>query len=334
MKNFKRIMNIVFALIMVLSMAACGDKNPVPTEVANPIVTNPVETEPTVTDAIETSPTINIENPVTFFSMSIGESYDDIRSINVFANEDGTIYVEYVGDEKKVGDLGAEIMNGILAELSKTELASLNGQDAYGDGDANGSMHIEFADGTMLSVNYTGEIPEAFTNGYDIMDVYFKTLTADMEVYIPQPMVMGEVNEDILAEILAILNGSNMPNLDSIAIDAINPTDEFFGGLAGLTSNDCVANAASAAPMMMSQAYSLVVVELEDANMAENVAKDFDNNIDWRKWVCVAPDHALTAIKDNMVLCLQAAGDAYTMTSAGIEAAGWIRVNELTNPDM
>ena len=54
--------------------------------------------------------------------------------------------------------------------------------------------------------------------------------------------------------------------------------------------------------------------------------------MDWTKWVCVAPSDAMTAVKDNMVLCLMAADANYTQTAAGITAAGWTTVNTLTNP--
>ena len=65
---------------------------------------------------------------------------------------------------------------------------------------------------------------------------------------------------------------------------------------------------------------------------AADVAADFEANLDWTKWVCVAPSDAMTAVKDNMVLCLMAADANYTQTAAGITAAGWTTVNTLTNP--
>ena len=65
---------------------------------------------------------------------------------------------------------------------------------------------------------------------------------------------------------------------------------------------------------------------------SEDICKDFEENLDWTKWVCVAPSDAMTAVKDNMVLCLMAADANYTQTAAGITAAGWTTVNTLTNP--
>ena len=86
--------------------------------------------------------------------------------------------------------------------------------------------------------------------------------------------------------------------------------------------------------MMMTTADSLVIVTLEDASKAEAVANDFENTMDWRKWVCVAPSHALLAQKDNMVLCLMAGSDLFLQTQSGVEAAGWNVTKTLENPDM
>lgn len=322
----KKLIALLMALTMVAMMAACGASN---NEATDPVVTDPVETQST-----ETNSDVTVENPVTFFSMSMGENFDSNLTMSAMPNEDGTILVEYVGAVKKVGNLDATVMDGIAAELAKTELAALNGAEEYGEGEANASMYIEFADGTVLTANYGGTIAEAFITGYNTMDAYFQTLTADIEVYVPQPMVMGSVDETLLNSLLAIINGSALPNADGIAISGIAIDDEAFGYMAGLTSADGIAAAANAAPMMMSQAYSLVVVTLAEGTDAEAVAKDFENNIDWRKWVCVAPSNALIAVKDNMVLCLQAADAMYTMTVDGITADGWTTVNELTNPDL
>jgi hypothetical protein len=84
--------------------------------------------------------------------------------------------------------------------------------------------------------------------------------------------------------------------------------------------------------MMMTNAYSLVIATLEKGTDAAAVCADFEANLDWMKWVCVAPSHAMTATKGNMVLCLMATDEAFTGTAAGIEAAGWTTVTTLENP--
>ncbi len=324
----KRLIAMVLAAVMVLSLTACGGQNE--TTTAAPETTEaPVET--TVEDTT-VAPEVT-GAAVTFFSMSLGENYENIKSMTAFPSEDGSgnVHVEYVGDVKKVGEISADSWTAITAAMAQTELASLAGQDAWGDGEANGSMYVEFADGTSVSVGFSGEIPAAYTDGYAIMDACFATLTADLEVYVPQPMVMGEVDATLLAEMNAILNGSGIRDLDAFAIGQV-AKDEFFAYTVGLTSDTGIHSAATCSPMMMTTAYSLVIVTLEDGIAAADICDSFESNLDWTKWVCVAPTDAMIATKGDMVLCLMAANETYTQTAAGITAAGWTTVNTLTNP--
>lgn len=325
MKHPTRFLCLLLAMVMMISMAACsGDK-----ETTDPTESTPVATEPQVTMPAQ----VEVENPVTYFSMSLGESYDKMLSLNAYPNEDGSVHVEYVGDVKKVGDFEPWVLHGIAAELDKAGIAELNGQESYDAGEAFGSMYIEFADGTMLSAGFSGTIPQAYTDGYTAMDSYFAALTANLPVYVPQPLVMGEVDEQLLTEMNTILGGSGIEALDSYTISSVE-MDEFFAYTMGLSNTDGIAASASCAPMMMTTAYSLSIVTLEDAAKAADVAADFEANLDWMKWVCVAPSNALIAQKDNMVLCLMAYNELYTQTEAGIQAAGWTVVKTLENPNM
>lgn len=319
----KRFIAMILAAVMVLSMTACGNQSE--TTTAAP--------ETTTEAAVETTPAApEVTGPVvTFFSLSLGENYENIKSITAFANDDGTVHVEYVGEEKKVGDISADAWTAITAAMEQTELASLNGQDAWGEGEANGSMYVEFADGTMAAAGFSGEIPAVYTAGYATMDACFAALTAELPVYVPQPMVMGEVDAALLAEMNAILTASGIKELDMFAIGQVLK-DEYFAYSVGLTSDAGIASAANCAPMMMTTAYSLVIVTLEEGTDAAAIAADFEANLDWTKWVCVAPSDAMVATKDNMVLCLMAADQTYTQTAAGITAADWTTVNTLTNP--
>ncbi len=54
--------------------------------------------------------------------------------------------------------------------------------------------------------------------------------------------------------------------------------------------------------MMGSQAYSLVMVRVNDAAKAEEVAQMMLDNIDPRKWICVAADDIDAAIYGDLVL--------------------------------
>ena len=317
----KKILCLLLSAVLLLS--ACSA----------PAAPSETTTAPTTEVTVAVTTPSEVENPVTFFTLSMGENFEEIFSMTAYANEDGTAHIEYVGQEKKVGDFDAIYFHGIAAALADSGLAALNGQDAYAEGEANGSMYVEFADGSMCTVGFSGNIPEAYAQGYAAMDAYFQQLVANLPVYVPQPMLMGEVEPALLDTMTQILNGTGIETLDGFAISQL-PLDDTFGFAAGLSGTDGIVNAVSCAPMMMTTAYSLVIVTLEDASKAEAVSGDFESNLDWRKWVCVAPSNALIAQKDNMVLCLMAGDSLYTQTLTGIEAAGWTVTKTLENPDM
>ena len=209
----------------------------------------------------------------------------------------------------------------------------MDGKDVYEEGEANGSMYVEFKDGGVAMVGFSGKIPEEFVQGYEVMDKFFQELTAGLEVYVPQPMVFGEVEPEMFKATMEILNGSGIEALDSFTISLIEK-DEYFAFTAGLTSAEGVVDAVSVAPMMMTTAYSLVIVRLEDASKAEAICKDFEENLDWTKWVCVAPSSAVIAQKGDMVLCLMTFEGLEEGTPAGIRDAGWTEIATFENPNM
>lgn len=319
-----KITALVCLLLAALILCACGNTNTVPT-------TEPSVAETTVPPTVPTFE--EVENPVTFFSLSMGEDYENIRRMDVFSNEDGSVYVEYVGDVKKVGNFTANIFHGITAAFRESGLEKLNGQDNYQEGDANASMYVEFADGTMATVGFGGSIPENYAQGFAAMDTFFAELTAGLPVYVPQPLVMGEVEETLLTEALEILNGSGIEALDGFTVMQI-PMDDYFAYTAGLSAAEGIKYAVSVAPMMMTSAYSLVIVTLEDVAKAEAVCADFEKNMDWTKWVCVAPSSAMIATKGDMVLCLMTYETLDAGTPVGIRQAGWTEVKTFTNPNM
>ena len=326
MKKFTAFVSLLLAVLM---LCACG-KTPAAT-VPTTEATAPETQETTVPPTVPTFE--EVENPVTFFSLSLGENYEDIRRMDVFANEDGSVHVEYVGEVKKVGDFDANILHGITTAFQESGLMKLDGQDVYNEGEANASMYVEFKDGGLTMVGFGGTIPQEYVQGYELMDQFFVELTAVLPVYVPQPLVMGEVEETLLTETLEILNGSGIDALDAFAVSQI-PVDEYFAYTAGLTAADGITSAVSVSPMMMTTAYSLVIVTLEDAAKADAVCADFEKNMDWTKWVCVAPSFAVIATKGNLVLCLMTYEGLDAGTAAGIRQAGWTEVKTFTNPNM
>ena len=315
----KKFICILLAVLLLCGCAATNTEDPTKT------------TETTAQTEAPTAPTYEeVENPLTFFSLSLGEDYENILHMDAFFQEDGSVYVEYVGEVKKVGTFDANVMHGITEAFLASGLADFNGQDFYGEGEANASMYVEREDATMYAVGYGGEIPQAFRDAYAKMDQFFAEMTAHLPVYVPQPMVMGEVDQTLLDTALAIFNSSEIEYLDAYTISEI-ANDEYFAYTAGLSSEEGIAKAVSCAPMMMTSAYSLVIVKLDGAK-AEDVCADFEDNLDWLKWVCVAPDKAMIAVKDDMVLCLMATEETFAATLTGITQTGWEEVKTLERP--
>ena len=86
---------------------------------------------------------------------------------------------------------------------------------------------------------------------------------------------------------------------------AIDLTDEaWYGYLAGLTADnvDKVDAAVISEPMTGSQAYSLVLARVKDPADAQEIAASMRDNINLRKWVCVAADKARVVTFGDKVL--------------------------------
>jgi hypothetical protein len=320
---------ICLALTMVLafSLTACGGDKPVDTTPSTtPATTAPATSVPETTTGAENVVAMN------YFSLSYGENFDSTSYISIYDNEDGTATVDYQGEIRKSGTVDASIFEALAAEFAKSGLVEMNGAEEWNEGEASASMYVTYADDTFVSANYGGTIPQAFIDAYNAMDTAVQALIADIPEYVPEAAVMGNVDETVLAEIKGIIGNTSMP-LDSLVINEIL-MDENFAFNAGLSKSEGIANAANCNSMMMTTAYSLVIVTVEDAANIASVRADFEAGMDWRKWVCVQPTNALIAQKDNMVLCLMAMDQTYTETEAAINAAGWTEVTTFANPEL
>lgn len=87
----------------------------------------------------------------------------------------------------------------------------------------------------------------------------------------------------------------------------------------GLTDVSKVKAIAVSEPMMSSQAYSLVLVQLNSAKDAETIANDMLNGIDQRKWICVEAEDLQVVSKDDVVMLIMVSAElADTVTSQEI----------------
>ena len=86
----------------------------------------------------------------------------------------------------------------------------------------------------------------------------------------------------------------------------------------GVSDPSLLKEAVISESMMGSQAYSMVMVRVNDAAKAEEVAQMMLDNIDPRKWICVAADDIDAAIYGDLVLFVM------IDSSFGIPAADFI----------
>ena len=325
-KNMKKLIALTLALMMVLTLAACGANQPQEQETQPNTTENATEPTPEAT----TQPQQTAGSAATYVQLSISDEEGNTVSLTAYNDDMGQAYVEYVGEVKKVGTFDLSVMSDIAAELEKSGLVALNGQEVYEDGMASASMYVSYEDESYLGAGYSGNIPQEFKDGYAAMDTYFQQLVADLPVYVPRPVVSGEVNADALAAMEAILDNSGAEPLDMFTISDV-PLDESFGMLMGLSDTAGITNGLSCAPMMSAVAFSCVIATAEDESKVEAISKDFAENIDWNRWVCVSATDAMIAQKGNMVLCLVTSGDLYQQITDGAEATGWTVLETLKN---
>ena len=344
MKNlFVRMMTLLLALCLVLSLAACGGETEQPSESETPTTetpTEPVEITPAghnyvggVCQDEGCGDKLTSENPLTYLSLNYAENFDSSNYISVYDQMDGTCYVDYLGADRRVGTLDTEALNTLTFALEESGLLELVGKDAHEEGEASGGLYAEYADGSAAMVNFSGVLPTEFMDGYTYVEGIVIELCSEIPVYIPQPSIIGEINADDMAELQLIIDGAKMDNLDSYAISEI-VKDEYFTAAVGLSSDEGITRATSFSSMHMTTAYSVTILTLDDVATADAVCADLENSLDWRKWVCVAPSNGLIAVKDGMVLVLLGSETLYNQTASAIMEAGWTTVRELTNPDL
>ena len=85
---------------------------------------------------------------------------------------------------------------------------------------------------------------------------------------------------------------------------------------AGLASADHVVEAVRSESMFGSQAYSLVVVKVDDAANAQAIADTMYDNIDQRKWICVEAGDKMVATYGDLAMLIMVDVEYAEMISA------------------
>lgn len=319
--NMKKITAFLLAMLLVVSFAACGQTGE---EVTEAPTTVPEETEP----AIEAL-------PVDYLSLALTEVAGETKTITASLNEDGSASVEMYGEIIKKGNIDSAAWQKLAEALTVSGLPELNGEMVEGFSDISASMFFTCGEDMYSADYFSGVIPEAYINGFKAVEECLEELMKDIPEYVPAPLENGIIAESDRAALNSILSGMTLEAPDAFAISGIALDDaELFGYNTGLPTADGIASALSFAPMMSVNPYSLVIVTLADGADANAIAKSFEDNIDWLKWVCVQPDGAVVAVKDNQVLCLLGGQELFTQTVSAIDAAGWVPVANLENPNL
>ena len=138
-----------------------------------------------------------------------------------------------------------------------------------------------------------------------------------------QPAPDAELN-DMVDEIYK-LQPVDLMGMETTAIDL---TDEsWYSYLAGLTADNVgkVDAAVISESMTGSQAYSLVLARVKDPADAKEIATSMEDNINLRKWVCVAADRARVVTFGDQLLFVMAdseLADVDALVDAAAQAFG------------
>lgn len=325
----KKIICLALSLLMLLSLAACGNQ----AEPENTTTAEETTQETTGETTQDTTPAEPTEVTSSFYMDLKPTAEDEMVYLLANVDENGNAYLEYnTASGCKKGNVDNVALEQLASAYRMSALAQLTGE-VYDDGEACGSYSITIGE-EYFSYSYYGPfVPEEFTSAFADMEALFMQLMTAVPEYVPTMLVEEGVNEEHLAQINEIMNNSGYEALDSITVTNV-PEGENFSYMAGLSGSDGIEACTSVTHMMMTTPYSLVVVTLSDGTDAQTVIDDFKKSIDWGKWVCVNPSSAIIATKDNMVLCLIGLDELYTGTASAVETTGWTVEQTLKNPNL
>ena len=169
----KRIIALLLTVALALSLAACG-ADPAPTEPG----TQPPEDTQSENQVI--LPDVTVDNPVTYFQMSIYHEDGTYLSLTAYDDGMGQAYLEYVGNVKKVVTMDLSALHAVTAAMEEAGLEALNDQHVMGEGTDSASMYASFADESYWGTDFTGTISVEFLEAYEKMDLWFAGLLADV----------------------------------------------------------------------------------------------------------------------------------------------------------
>ena len=324
----KKLICLILSLLMLLSLAACGKtggETEIPTETTQ---------ETTGETTQETTEPQNVEAVQSFYMDMKTAEQESADFLNAYVNADGTAYVEYnTGAGHKVANMDPKVLEQLAGAYRVSALSTFNGQEVYDNGEACCSVYIDLGTESCSYSYYGALVPEEYATIFADMEALFVQIMEGEPAYVAAPQMGDGVDLAHVAVISAILDESGIEALDSLAIMNVEE-GEFFNFNAGLSGSEGIESCTSCSALMMTVPYSLVVVTVSEGTDPNTIVDDFAKSMDWGKWVCVQPNSATIATKDNMVLCLMGNDEMYTGTAAAIEAAGWTVAKTLNNPNL
>lgn len=112
--------------------------------------------------------------------------------------------------------------------------------------------------------------------------------------------------EDLSALVDQIYEGQTieMPGVMTQVIDTADK--DLVKSITGLDSSENLEYVVASEPMMSSQAYSLVLVKVKDGANSDEIAKQMNENIDSRKWICVSAEKVYSTSSADVVCMVMA----------------------------
>lgn len=116
-----------------------------------------------------------------------------------------------------------------------------------------------------------------------------------------EPVTSGD---DLVALVDKIYEGQG-DLYSSLMTQELDVTDnEIVPGYTGLESGENLEYLAVSEPMIMSQAYSLVLAKVKDGVDANAVAKEMSEKINTRKWICVSAEKLYATSSGDVVFLI------------------------------
>lgn len=106
-----------------------------------------------------------------------------------------------------------------------------------------------------------------------------------------KPVIPVATEQEVLKvveDIYSKIDMNEMPMLDTQVMDLSDP--DMVKMYTGLSDASNVEFAVLSQPMMGSQAYSLLLVKVKEGGNVETIKKEMVDNIDVRRWICVAAE--------------------------------------------